>query len=431
MQQKSNSAISTAQWLTLSTLFMLCYWPTYIVPGLDEHTAQKTFFFVMLGYFLIVTFATRTTIKVPNVAYIYFFPLIAMLITFSFNVPSFSFFHVSVLIKPFLLFLFVVFFYSFLTAHFDLTDSARIKSTLLVIFLMQLAFIALQIILGDIAVLMLFNSKEVYEGFGVRAPGTFDWVYITCYFLSFFLALLIIEFFLGKSRFCAFILIIFALLAIFLSQSKTGYLATVLILLYFTFLSAILRLGIANKILFSMASLLSLLVFLVLYFEVNLDYVTRFIELSLEGKLDGSTSTRTNQTIIALTESLKYWYKGSPLALEGFIIENSYLDYLFRYGMFGLIAFLSVIITFYWYSLAVCINATKLYRNSLLNFQTFQLSIACHIAFVAASLYSFTGTPIDAYRSALWSCFLISLTSYINTLIKKQSKLSKPNLVYQ
>ncbi|WP_462177898.1 O-antigen ligase family protein [Pseudoalteromonas gelatinilytica] len=423
MQQRSKTLINSAQWLTLSTVFMLCYWPTYIIPALDDHTVQKVYFFIMLGYFLIVTLATRTTIKVPSTAYVYLFPIIAMLITFCFSVPNFSFFHISVLVKPFLLFLFVVFFYSLFTSHFDAINSDKIKKALTIIFVMQLIFILLQIVLGDIDVLMLFNSKKVYEGFGFRAPGTFDWVYITCYFLTFFLSVYIIEAFFGKNKLIALTFIACAFLAIFLSQSKTGYLATIIIAFYFTFLSVILRLGIATKILISMFTLLVLFIVFVIYFEINLDYVTRFLSYLLQGKMDGSTSTRTKQTIIALNEGFTYWYKGSPLALEGLIIENTYLDYLFRYGLFGLIAFISIIVIFYSYSLSVCINANKLYRKGLLNFQMFQLSVGCHMTFFAASLYSFTGTPIDAYRSALWSCFVISLSSYINTLIKRQSRL--------
>lgn len=423
--QKNSSVINTAQFLALSTIFILCYWPSYFIPGVEDHTMQKVYIFIMIGYFFIVVLATRTIIRVPSIAYVYLLPLIAMLITFMFSVPKFSFFHISVLVKPFLLFLFVVFFYSLLTTHFDLTNSNKIKKALTIVFIIQLLFIVSQIILGDIPLLMLFNSKEVYEGFGFRAPGTFDWVYITCYFLSFFLAIYIIEFFFGKKKLLPFIFITCAFLAIFLSQSKTGYLATILVAFYFTFLSVVLRLGIAGKILISMFSLLALFIVFVIYFEVNLDYITRFVTFLLQGKLDGSTSTRTNQTLTALDQGLTYWYMGSPLAIEGSIIENTYLDYLFRYGLLGLLAFLSIITVFYSYSLMVCINANKLYRQGLLTFQIFQLSIGCHITFFAASLYSFTGTPIDAYRSALWSCFVISLAAYINTLIKKQLLLNK------
>ena len=58
----------------------------------------------------------------------------------------------------------MVFFYSLLTTHFDLTNSNKIKKALTIVFIIQLLFIVSQIILGDIPLLMLFNSKEVYEG---------------------------------------------------------------------------------------------------------------------------------------------------------------------------------------------------------------------------------------------------------------------------
>ena len=106
---------------------------------------------------------------------------------------------------------------------------------------------------------------------------------------------------------------------------------------------------------------------------------------------------------LLLNEGFRYWYSGSPLALKGVIIENSYFDYLFSYGLAGLIAFLLIIFTFYFYSLRVCINAKSLLDHGYVSFDTFQLSVACHVSMFAASIYSFSGTPLDGYRSAIWS----------------------------
>lgn len=428
--QKNNTPVNTAQWLVLSSLFVLGYWPTYFVPSIEPDLMQKSYFFIMLGYLLVITFATKTRLSVPSMAYTYLLPLLGMLLTFFFSITVFSSFHLSVLIKPFLLFFYVILFYSLLTEHFNSLSSIKIKRALTIVFILQIGVITLQIIFGDVAPLKILSFKKVYDGFGFRAPGTLDWVYITCYFLSFFLAVHIIEFFFGKNKKIAFIFIILSFLAIFLSQSKTGYLATVIVAIYFTFLSIILRLGIAKKIFFSMLVALLLLVALIVYLDINLDYITKFIDLIQQGKLDGSTSTRKKQTLVALNEGLKYWYSGSPLALKGFIIENSYLDYLFRYGIFGFIAFLSMVSVFYYYSLVVCINSKKLYSKGKISFELFQLSVGCHISFFAALLYSFTGTPIDAYRSALWSSFLISLVVFISVCNKKATvNLISNNLI--
>lgn len=421
--QKNNTPLNTAQWLVLSTLFILCYWPTYFILSVEPTVMQKSYFLVMLGYLSIIVLASKTTLSIPNSAYVYCLPLLAMLVSFPFSIGELSGFHFSVLVKPILLFLYVIFFYSLLVENFNVTDILKIKKALTSIFVIQLVVIVLQIVLGDIAPLKILSFKDVYSGFGFRAPGTFDWVYITCYFLSFFLAIHIIEFFFGKKRKTAALFVTFSLLAIFLSQSKTGYLATVIIALYFVFLSIVLKLGIAKKIIFSMLLLLALLILFIIYFEINLDYITRFIDLLQKGHLDGSTSTRKGQTILAFEEGFKYWYKGSPLALQGVIIENSYLDYLFRYGLLGLLAFTSMIFIFYFYSLMVCIKCKKLFDKQLINFELFQLSVGCHISFFAASLYSFTGTPVDAYRSALWSSFVIALVAFINRLNKKISNV--------
>ncbi len=416
--QKNNVPLNTAQWLVLSTLFVLCYWPTYFILSIEPAVMQKSYFLVMLGYLVFVVFATRTTATVPNVAYIYCLPLFAMIMSFPFSIEELSSFHFSVLIKPILLFSYVICFYSLLAENFGFNGALKVKQALTYIFLIQLIVIVLQIVFGDITALKILSFKDVYSGFGFRAPGTFDWVYITCYFLSFFLAIHIIEFFFGKKRKTAALFVTLSLLAIFLSQSKTGYLATIIIALYFTLLSIILRLGIAKKIFLSMLILFTLFILFIIYFDINLDYITRFIDLLQQGHLDGSTSTRKGQTLLALDEGFKYWHRGSPLALQGMIIENSYLDYLFRYGLLGLFAFTSMIFIFYFYSLMVCIKCKKLFDKQLITFELFQLSVGCHVSFFAASLYSFTGTPVDAYRSALWSSFVIALLAFINKLIK-------------
>ncbi|MEL0647382.1 hypothetical protein V6248_08095 [Pseudoalteromonas agarivorans] len=417
--QKSKTPLNTAQWLVLSTLFVLCYWPTYFIPSIEPAVMQKSYFLVILVYLILIVLATKTNVSVPHVAYVYCFPLLAMLVSFSFTIEHFSAFHFSVLIKPILLFAYVVFFYSLLVENFNLTNGIKIKRALTTIFVLQIIVIILQIVFGDIAPLKILSFKEVYSGFGFRAPGTFDWVYITCYFLSFFLALYIIEFFFGSKKKSAALFIILAFLAIFLSQSKTGYLATIIIALYFTLLSIVLRLGIAKKIMFIMVIFLILFISSIIYFEINLDYITRFIDLLLRGRLDGSTSTRKGQTLLALKEGFEHWYSGSPMALQGSIIENSYLDYLFRYGLLGLFAFTSMLFIFYYYSLVVCIQCKQLYDKKQVSFELFQLSVACHISFFAASIYSFTGTPVDAYRSALWSSFIIALVTFINRLNRK------------
>ncbi|MEL0633133.1 hypothetical protein V6237_10155 [Pseudoalteromonas carrageenovora] len=423
--QKNNTPLNTAQWLVLSTLFILCYWPTYFILSVEPAVMQKSHFIIMLGYLLVVTFATRTSLKVPNIAFIYLLPLVAMLSSFLFNIPDFKAFHISVLVKPILLFFYVIFFYSLFCAHFCDKTTTNIKSALNVIFYLQLVVIVLQITFGDIPPLKILSFKDVYTGFGFRAPGTFDWVYVTCYFFNFYLAYYLIDFYLTKRKKKAAFLIILSLLVIFLSQSKTGYLATAFIALYFVFLSALLKLNIAKKIIITILITIALIASLIIYLGINLDYITTFIELIQQGKLDGSTSTRKQQTLIALSEGLTYWYSGSPLALKGYIIENSYLDYLFRYGLMGLIVFMLMVTIFYFYSLQTCINCKRLFDKGFIKYETLQLSIACHISTLAAPIYSFTGTPIDGYRSAIWSCLIIAMIGFINSVTKNSKDLSR------
>ncbi|MCF7513912.1 O-antigen ligase family protein [Pseudoalteromonas sp. L23] len=411
---------SFPQFVTFAAIFLLFYWPTYFIPSIAPTVMQKSYFIVMLGMLTISILATRTKFALPSLAYVYLLPTVAMLITFPFQWQHFSSFHFGVLIKPFFLFFYTAAFFSLLRTHFQLQDLPKLTKVLLGMMILQLVFIALQIILGDIPALKIINSRQVYAGFGFRAPGTFEWVYITCYVLSFFLVYCIMEFFLGKKKVAAGISITFIFLAIFLSQSKTGYLATAIIAIYFSALSVALNLGIAKKLLILKGCFIGLAILAILQLDINLQYIVQFIELMSSGELDGSTSTRKAQTITALSQGLEYWYSGSPLAYDGVIIENTYLDYLFRYGLFGLIAITSVLIIFYFYSLKVCFTSRR--HIATLGFTHLKLSVSAHLSVTAAILYAFTGTPLDAYRSALWSAFVAALMVYLDYLSKDHIK---------
>ncbi|WP_158678132.1 hypothetical protein [Pseudoalteromonas sp. T1lg23B] len=377
---------------------------------------QKSFFVVMLLVLTASVLATRTRLLIPALSYVYFFPILAMFVAFFFQWQKFSAFHAGVLVKPFMLFLCTLAFFSLLKAHFKLVELPKLGNILFIMLLLQLVLIALQIILGDIPALKIISFKKVYDGFGFRAPGSFDWVYITCYVLSFYLAYFIVELFLGTRKAIALLMIIMIFIAIFLSQSKTGYLATALLALYFSLLSITLNLGIAKKLLLLKLCFISVATFAIIQLNLNLDYIANFIELMSQGQLDGSTSTRKLQTIIAIEQGLTYWYSGSPLALNGVIIENTYLDYLFRYGLLGFISIVLLFMTCYFYSLKVCFTSRK--NISILGFKHLQLSIAAHIAITSAILYGFTGTPLDASRSAIWSAFILALIAYLDHINK-------------
>ncbi|MCF6434954.1 hypothetical protein [Pseudoalteromonas sp. MMG022] len=411
---------SFSQFVTYACIFLLFYWPTYFIPSITPSVMQKFYFIVMFAVLAIGILVTRTRPLVPAISYVYLLPLLAMLITFPSNWEKFSEFHFAVLIKPLLLFFYTFSFFSLLQAHFKITDLKKISNVLFVMLLLQLLLIALQIILGDVAFLKVISFKRVYSGYGFRASGSFDWVYITCYVLTFYLAYYILEFLIGEQKKTSVILIVLIFLAIFLSQSKTGYLATALIAIYFTLISVILNLGIAKKLLTLKLFFISIAVLAFIKLDLNLEYISRFLELISNGEMDGSTSTRKNQIIVAVEEGLTYWYSGSPNALKGLIIENTFLDYLFRYGLFGLIAITLLFLTFYFYSLRICFASRR--NVETLGFKHLQLSIACHIAIASSILYGFTGTPMDAYRSAIWSAFVVALMAYLEYL--NRSKLA-------
>jgi len=337
-----------------------------------------------------------------------------MLLVFPYSIDHFSFFHISVLIKPVLIFLYTIFFYSLFIRFFSHSDLKGFAKALTWLLICQLIFIGLQVVLGDHPVLMIFNHKEVETGFGVRAPGTFDWVYITCYFLSFYLIYQLLDLLMFKKAFSNLIILFFILIAIVLSQSKTGYLATLLICIYFFCFSIYAQIGIAKKLFIMFIAATVSLTSVVILLGIEFQYIEKFIELITEGRMDASTSTRKKQIILALSEGLSNWYSGSPLAFKGIIIENAYLDYLFRYGILGLLQYLFVLGFMITYSGWVACKVVNLYKLGKESQYAVKLAISAHLSMIAAALYSFTGTPIDAYKCAIWSSFIFSMVIFLN-----------------
>jgi hypothetical protein len=194
-------------------------------------------------------------------------------------------------------------------------------------------------------------------------------------------------------------------------------------MLYFVFLSIVLRLNITRRLLLILLLAAGLLFSAMALLGIRPEYIFNFIELLQSGQLDASTSTRKAQTLIALEQGLSYWYRGSPAALDGVIIENTYLDYLFRYGVIGAFISLAMMLILYFYSFVLLYYVRVQYVRQQASLGLFQLALGCHVSMFSVFFYALSGTPLDAYRSAVWSSFLVALLAWLHYGLRQNSSV--------
>ncbi|MBZ9610296.1 hypothetical protein [Rheinheimera maricola] len=394
-------------------LLFLCYWPTYIVPGLPVDALQKAHYVMVALFAVAICWLNGARLVMPKLAVLYLLPLLVYLLVFPQILAVTTFFHIGLILKVFTFSLFIVAVYSVLRKSFNVNNTPSLTRLFYLVLLLQLMFVALQLVFGDTTWLGWWNHKEVVTAWGKRAPGTFDWVYSTCYFLTFFIPMLLLNSVRSRYKFLNAILLGAVLIVVLLSQSKTGYLATVLVfayLLLFMWCSGAKASGRVALLYLLMAVFLLLVL---IYSGIELEYISNFIELISSGSTDGSTYTRLHQTKLAVGEGLAYWYQGSPDVLRGVVIENAYLDYLFRYGIWGLMQYLVFIGLLVLISGVVAYKAVQQANAALIPNQTALIALCCHISMVALSIYSLSAATADAYKSSMWTCFVFTLTIFV------------------
>lgn len=420
--QRLNLFRSALMPVSLIVLF-LCYWPTYIVPGLSVDASQKMHYVLVALFALAIAWLNGVRLVVPKLALLYLLPLIVYLFVFPQILASTNFFHIGLTLKVFTFSLFIVAVYSVLCKSFNVYNTNQLTRLFYVVLLLQLGFVMLQLVFGDMAWLGWWNQKEVITPWGKRAPGTFEWVYSTCYFLTFFIPLLLINSVKSNYKIFNALLLSVLLMVILLSQSKTGYLATVLVFVYLLVFMWLSGTPGARRVALLYMVMTVFLVLVLLYSGIELEYISNFIELILRGSTDGSTYTRMYQTRLAVSEGLTYWYQGSPDVLRGVVIENAYLDYLFRYGIGGLIQYLLFIGLMVLLSGVVAYRAVKQSNARLIPLATAVIALCCHVSMVALAFYSLSAATADAYKSSMWTCFVFTLTIFVYHYALKPEQL--------
>jgi len=383
---------------------VLFFWPTYLIP-VSDFVAQKSFYFIMpfISLLVVYIYVRRLIIPFESVLFLIFYPLLfhVFINNLSYTDPQ----KIFVFVKP--IFNVIVFVAAYnCSSNFLLPESQKhIDRVINSIYILLLISIFVQYINPSFSFIRLFNASDIVTPMGHRAPGTFEWVYNTCAVLGFYLIFCLTKLFVYKQKKYIFSILI-TLLAIFISQSKVGYVATLFSVGYLGFLLVIFGFRGGRTLIICMLSLFITSVFLIIASGIEISHISRFIEfLTGDGKIDGSTMTRLRQANLAWDTGIENWFYGKPGSYEK-VIENAYLDYFYRYALFGLatiIIFVVLLILSSFLILRLTVRLTTKY--STLN----ALLFSCHISIVSMAFYALAGNPFDGYKIGFFIALVFGL----------------------
>jgi len=393
---------STVPFLTMFTV--LFFWPTYLIPASD-FVAQKSFYFIMpfISILVVYVYARRLIIPFESVLFLIFYPL--LIHVFLNNLIYADMQKVFVLVKP--LFSVIVFVAAYnCSSYFLLPETQKqIGRVINSIYTLLLISIFIQYINPSFSFLRIFNASDIVTPMGHRAPGTFEWVYNTCGVLGLYLIFCLTKLFVYKQK-KYMIPIFFSLIAIFISQSKVGYVATLFSVGYLGFLLVIFGFRGGQTLIICMLSLFIASIFLVLASGIEISHISRFIDfITGDGKIDGSTLTRLRQANLAWDTGIENWLYGKPGSYEK-VIENAYLDYFYRYALFGLFTIVTFVVLLIFSSFLILKQTAKLTRKySTLN----SLLFSCHVSIVSMAFYALAGNPFDGYKIGFFIALIFGL----------------------
>jgi len=395
----------------LIVLLAIFYWPTYILDFAGRDVAQKLYFVMLPLFFCGLALILYKKIRVPDISAAYLLFFVLLFFVFIQNIELADARRVYLPIKQLLLFLFFCSVYTLLLAYFNGSNYKKIHKSIYIVYGIQFLVVFIQLIKPETTVFSLFNARLATSPMGVRAPGTFEWVYITCFVFNFFIYFTLVDAFVfGKKK--GYFLAGLALIVVLLSQSKTGYIASFLSIIYLTFLLVIFNVKGKAKAIKSLILGMFLVVLLFSFADIELTHIENFINYAFgDGKMDGSTTTRIRQSNAALQVGIEYWHTGY-LGAYDFVIENGYLDYLYRYGFFGIFYYLTFSGLIYFISFQNCKVIIRAYKLGLLeNRVVLNLAIASHGTLLLAFFYSFSSAPFDGYKSAFWCCLMLAIST--------------------
>lgn len=400
---------------SLFFLAVLFFWPTYVA-GVGNDLGQKSHYFVCAFFALLLAVISRQR-QISLIGIAIFLPyLILVGIVFPLRMPIVSLFEIGIIVKLILFIVITNCVYIFLKPITTRGKESKFIGVILLIYSLEAAFVVAQFVFGDNSILQLWSSHTVQSYWGFRAPGTFEWVYSLCFVSVFLLTYCGFGLSFGGKKYKLIepLLFFLYLLIVALSQSKAGYISLIFTLIYGIYLDRILRGQFNLKLLGLLLTFISFILILSYFSRIELSYIVNFIETISSGELDPSSSYRKLQIELALTQGLDNWYRGVPINENMLIIENAYFDYLYRYGITGLISYCIFIFMLYFYSLRVLRKVSKDIRRGVENLVIYRLSLSVHLTFFSAFWFSLSFAPLDGYKTSVWSYFCLALCMAIS-----------------
>jgi hypothetical protein len=411
--------VSRSLFLVAGYFLIVFFWPTYLFGGGDS--PQKIHYIVCAGWLLLSAIILRTN-KLPLVGFVLISPLaLVFFLVFTIRVPQASLFEVGIVFK---LGLFVCILNGGYILLFDVFSRLlidRFISVLMFFYFLEILFVCMQFFFGDNTILQIWSSHSVKSFWGIRAPGTFEWVYTLCFVFVFVLSYSVFKTVRSCSKWkslfinCSFFLFVSV---VSLTQSKSGYVACILTGLYGLFLDWLL-IGRCNKrFIFSVFFIVLCVVFVSVTYDLEFSYISRFIDGYVSGDLDSSTNYRMLQLDTAFNDGMNNWYKG--VSTNELIVENAYFDYFYRYGIFGFLAYVLFVSCAYIYSLVVTVRISRVVRAFQLSENVYLLALCSHLTLFSVFFFSLSFSPFDGYKSAAWSYFNLSMSMALSGVYLKE-----------
>lgn len=271
-----------------------------------------------------------------------------------------------------------------------------------------ISFIILQLTLPDTKVVSLVTNRSIlHPWLGIQIGGPFIWSYSLAFILTLPLSLFLSGILYSDRKALFIFLTISTLVIFFLTQSKSAYLALMLIFTVF-FILYYRMLSFGNRFLltFSMASFFALCFYYFSKYLSHLGNIERFINSLTEGQLDASTNARYNQ-LSYLGDSLRENpFFGYPQ--DYVIIENAYGYYTYFFGVVGAFVYILLLIILFRLLLIIA------FRDSRANTEFFGLKVSFAIFVASAFIFSLSNPPLDSVKTS--GIFWLLLGGYFAVL---------------
>ncbi|HHB1587700.1 TPA: O-antigen ligase family protein, partial [Vibrio metschnikovii] len=289
-------------------------------------------------------------------------------------------------------------------------------------------FEALTSIGNTIALNLYKPNRAVLEG---KAVGSFIITYAFATFLVFPFYVFLSRYFFSKTLINKYLFLSFLTLGcMFLTQSKTVFLAVIISLVLFFFIyplysglpgrRKVLLFGVGTifSVMMSFAFLLSFFESYFSYIYSGLEVVTRFLlDEGVMAALNSNTSTRNRleQLVFAIEHQDFLPLIGVGIGKGTFMPESFYALYLYRVGLIGILLHVALLL----YSLKLSLDNVKI----LINYERLNLSslfLGLHFYIISLPFCYFSAAVNDQTRTGFFLYLFIAINIATNKFLKSR-----------